>query len=146
MQDVDFLGDQCNAERPVPMEPQEILSEYKGVLSSLGVRRILVGKIVNLLREDAVIRSENNLSPDPDNNAFCASAEQGRAAFIVTLNKKHFPDWNLTAEVISPGDPIPTTRQACSSGASDEVAGSRRPCTSCVRVWVFLVQSGILDH
>jgi chaperonin GroEL (HSP60 family) len=32
-----------------------------------------------------------NLSSDPDDNAFCACAEQGRAAFIATLNKKHFP-------------------------------------------------------
>ena len=92
------------------------------------------------------IRSEDNLSPDPDDNAFCACAEQGRAAFIATLNKKHFPQENLTAKVISPGDPIPTTRRGRSSRASDGAAGSIRPCTSCVRVWVFLVQSGILDH
>ena len=30
---------------------EEILSEYKGVLSRLGVRRNLVGEIINLLRE-----------------------------------------------------------------------------------------------
>jgi len=93
---------------------EEILSEYKGVLSQLGVRRNLVGEIINLLREEAefvTIRSEDKLSPDPDDNAFCACAEQGRAAFIATLNKKHFPQKNLTAKVISPGDPIPTTRR-----------------------------------
>ena len=73
---------------------EEILSEYKGVLSRLGVRRDLVGEIINLLREEAefvTIRNEDNLSPDPDDNVFCACAEQGRASFIATLNKKHFP-------------------------------------------------------
>ena len=97
---------------------EEILSEYKGVLSRLGVRRNLVGEIINLLREEAefvILRSEDNLSPDPDDNVFCACAEQGRA-FIATLNKKHFPQKNLTAKVISPGDPIPTTRRSRSSG------------------------------
>lgn len=98
---------------------EDILSEYKGVLSKLGVRRNLVGEIINLLREEAefvTVRNEGNLSPDPDDNLFCACAEQGRAAFIATLNKKHFPQRNLTAKVISPGEPIPTTRRGRSSG------------------------------
>ena len=45
---------------------EEILSEYKGVLGKLGVRRHLGGEIINLLREEAervTIRSEDNLSP-----------------------------------------------------------------------------------
>jgi predicted nucleic acid-binding protein len=99
---------------------EEILSEYKGVLGRLGVRRNLVGEIVNLLREEAefvTIRSEDDLSPDPDDNVFCACADQGRASFIATLNKKHFPQKNLTAKVISPGDTIPTTRRGRSSGS-----------------------------
>lgn len=94
---------------------EEILSEYKGVLARLGVRRSLVGEIINLLREEAelvTVGSEENLSPDPGDNAFCACAEQGGAAFIATLNKKHFPQKNLNAKVISPGDPIPTTRRS----------------------------------
>jgi predicted nucleic acid-binding protein len=93
---------------------EEILSEYKGVLRGLGVRRNLVGEIINLLREEAefvTIRGGGNLSPDPDDNVFCACAEQGSASFIATLNRKHFPQENLTARVISPGDPIPTTRR-----------------------------------
>jgi hypothetical protein len=57
---------------------EEILSEHKGVPGKLGVRRHLVGEIINLLREEAefvTIRSEDNLSPDPDDNVFCACAE-----------------------------------------------------------------------
>ena len=93
---------------------EDILAEYKEILGRLGVRRGLVGEIINLLREEAElisVRTEENLSPDPDDNAFCACAEQGRAAFIATLNKRHFPQAKLKARVISPGEPIPTTRR-----------------------------------
>lgn len=89
---------------------EEILSEYKAVLTRLGVRRNLVGEIINLLREEAefvTLRAQLAISPDADDNAFCACAEQGQAAFIATLNRKHFPQRRLTATVISPGDPIP---------------------------------------
>jgi putative PIN family toxin of toxin-antitoxin system len=91
---------------------EEILSEYKAVLTRLGVRRPLVGEIINLLREEAEfvdVREESDVSPDPDDNAFCACAEQGRAAFLVTLNPKDFPQNKLLARVISPLDPILTT-------------------------------------
>jgi predicted nucleic acid-binding protein len=109
-----FLRDWIEAATFTWLVTEEILSEYKGVLSRLGVRRSLVGEIINRVREEAefvILRSEGNLSPDPHDNVFCACAEQGRAAFIVTLNTKHFPQRNLTAKVISPGDPIPTTRR-----------------------------------
>jgi predicted nucleic acid-binding protein len=115
---VSFIRDWIEVGTFTWLVTEEILSEYKGVLSRLGVRRDLVGEIINLLREEAVfviIRNEDNLSPDPDDNVFCACAEQGRASFIATLNKKHFPQMNLTAKVISPGDPIPTTRRGRSS-------------------------------
>lgn len=93
---------------------EDILSEYKGVLTRLGVRRNLVGEIINLLREEAEfvdVRAASDLSPDPNDNVFCACAEQGHAAFIATLNRKDFPQKELVSKVISPGDPIPTTRQ-----------------------------------
>lgn len=93
----------------------EILSEDKAaVLTRLGVRRSLVGEIINLLREEAkfaYVREESQVSPDPSDNVFCSCAEQGRAAFIVTLNRKHFPQKRLVAKVIAPGDPLPTTRR-----------------------------------
>lgn len=94
---------------------EDILAEYKEVLRRLGVRRNLIGEIINLLREEAEfvdVRVAADVSPDPGDNAFCACAEQGRAAFITTLNRKDFPQKKLSAKVISPGDPIPTTRRA----------------------------------
>ena len=93
---------------------EDILAEYKEVLRRLGVRRNLIGEIINLLRGEAEfvdVRGAADVSPDPDDNAFCACAEQGRAAFIATLNRKDFPQKKLSARVISPGDPIPTTRR-----------------------------------
>lgn len=98
---------------------EDIISEYKEVLTRLGVRRNLVGEVINLLREEAEfvdVRITRDASPDPDDNAFCACAEQARAAFIATLNPKDFPQRKLRAKVISPGDPIPTTRRRDRSG------------------------------
>lgn len=99
---------------------EDIISEYKEVLTGLGVRRNLVGEVINLLREEAEIvdvRTTSDASPDPDDNSFCACAEQGRAAFIATLNPKDFPQRKLRAKVISPGDPVPTTRRRDRSGS-----------------------------
>ena len=93
---------------------EDIISEHKEVLTRLGVRRNLVGEVINLLREEAEfvdVRITGDASPDPDDNPFCACAEQGRAAFIATSNPKDFPQRKLRAKVISPADPIPTTRK-----------------------------------
>ena len=110
-----FLRDWLEHGTFVWLVTEEVLTEYKGVLTRLGVRRHLVGEIVNLLREEAEfvdVRDESDVSPDPNDNAICACAEQGGAAFIVTLNTKDFPQKKLVAKVISPGDPFPTTRRA----------------------------------
>lgn len=110
-----FLRDWLEHGTFVWLVTEEVLTEYKEVLTRLGVRRHLVGEIVNLLREEAEfvdVRKESDVSPDPNDNAICACAEQGGAAFIVTLNRKDFPQKKLVAKVISPGDPFPTTRRA----------------------------------
>jgi predicted nucleic acid-binding protein len=92
---------------------EEILTEYKEVLRRLGVRRPLIGRIINLLREEAELVQPalaGGLSPDPADDPFCACAESGRASFISTLNPKHFPQAKLKAKVIRPGDPLPAAR------------------------------------
>jgi hypothetical protein len=68
---------------------------------------------LNLLAESAELvtgGSSRGLSPDPGDEPFCASAESGRADFIVTLNPSDFPQDRLSAKVIAPGDPLPGGR------------------------------------
>ena len=91
---------------------EEILAEYKAVLSGLRVRPRVIGALINRLREEAVlveVGSTPDVSTDPGDDPFCACAEAGDGAFIVTLNPKDFPQRKLRARVISPADPLPTT-------------------------------------
>jgi putative PIN family toxin of toxin-antitoxin system len=84
---------------------EEILEEYKHVLKRRRVRGSLIGQVINLIRERAELietTSQQELSPDPKDNCFCACAEQGRGDFIVTLNPKDFPQERLRARVFSP--------------------------------------------
>ena len=63
------------------------MAEYKYVLKRLGVRRALIGNVVNLLREEAElidVSVTTEISPDPADKAFCACAEIGNAS-----SKKH---------------------------------------------------------
>lgn len=108
----DLLRDWIEKNTFIWLISDEILLEYKRILARLGVRRTLIGKVINLLREEAeyvVVSAVPNISPDPDDDPFCACAERGRADFIVTLNPKDFPQESLSAHVIRPGDRIPTT-------------------------------------
>ena len=107
-----LLRDWIEGDTFVWLVSDEILLEYKRILGRLGVRRPLIGKIINLLREEAELVPASalpNISPDPGDDPFCACAEIGRADFIVTLNPKDFPQTLLSAHVIVPGENIPTT-------------------------------------
>lgn len=91
----------------------DIIAEYKAVLARLHVRPQLIGRIINLLREEAEeidVPTVQEVSPDPGDDPICACAEHGRADFIATLNKKDFPQRRLRARVITPGQPLPTRR------------------------------------
>ncbi len=108
----EVLRDWIEGDTFVWLVSDEILLEYKRVLGRLGVRRALIGKIVNLLREQAELVPASfrpNISPDPGDDPFCGCAVAGRADFIVTLNPKDFPQSLLAAHVIKPGERIPTT-------------------------------------
>jgi predicted nucleic acid-binding protein len=91
----------------------DVVAEYKAVLTRLGVRPQVVGRIINLLREEAEeihVPRIVEVSPDPGDDPVCACAEHGRADFIATLNKKDFPQRRLSARVITPDQPPPTRR------------------------------------
>ncbi len=107
-----LLRDWTERDTFVWLVTDEILVEYKQILARLGVRRPLIGKVINLLREEAefvAVSALPEISPDPEDDPFCACAETGRADFIVTLNPKDFPQSLLSAHVIGPGQSIPTT-------------------------------------
>jgi predicted nucleic acid-binding protein len=91
---------------------EEILDEYKIVLARRGVRPRLIAATISHIRaeaEEVPASTGHDISPDPFDEPFCVCAEAGNADFIVTLNPKDFPQHRLSAHVIDPGDPIPTT-------------------------------------
>ena len=74
---------------------------------TIGVRSNLIGTVVNLIRERAehvTVRGSVQISPDPQNDPFCLGSAEGNADFLVTLNPKDFPQEQLKAKVMSPGD------------------------------------------
>jgi predicted nucleic acid-binding protein len=84
---------------------EDILDEYKEILSRLQVRPALIGRIINSIRERAEhieVPSSFEISPDPTDNPFCSCAETGKADFIVTLNPKDLPEDRLKAAVLTP--------------------------------------------
>ena len=90
-----------------------VLDEYVQVLRRCGVRRSVIGTVVNLLREEAelvVPTHAIDAQPDPDDAPFWECAEVGDADFIVTLNKRDFPQSRLKARVVEPGEPLPSSR------------------------------------
>jgi hypothetical protein len=72
----------------------EILLEYKRILARLGVRRPLIGKILNLLREEAELVPASvlpNISPDPGDDPFCALRWNWPGRFQSGAEPKRFP-------------------------------------------------------
>ena len=94
---------------------EDIVAEYKAILRHLGVRRRVIGTLINLVREEAevvqVSRSAE-ISPDPGDNPFCDCAVEGRADYIFTLNPADFPQEKLRARVIVPGSSLAERRMA----------------------------------
>jgi predicted nucleic acid-binding protein len=93
---------------------EDILEEYTAVLAELRVRPAIVGRLVNLLREQAEWiepRRTVEADPDPGDSPFWTCADAGDADFVVTLNRRDFPQARLRARVIGPGDPLPSARR-----------------------------------
>ena len=92
---------------------EEIVDEYKEILKRFNVRPVVIGRFINLLREEGVsvrIRKSKSISPDPTDDPFCACAERGNASFLVTLNPRDFPQQRLAAKVIRPGEELPPSK------------------------------------
>jgi predicted nucleic acid-binding protein len=92
----------------------EILEEYAVVLAALRVRPAVIGRVVNLLREEAEWiepRRTVEADTDPDDSAFWTCADAADADFVVTLNRRDFPQARLRARVIGPADSLPSSRR-----------------------------------
>ena len=71
-----LLRDWIERDTFVWLVSDEILLEYKHVLTRLGVRRPLIGKVINLIREEAEFVPASalpNISPDPETIPFVAA-------------------------------------------------------------------------
>ena len=92
----------------------EILEEYAAVLAALRVRPSVIGRVINLLREEAEWiepRRTVEADPDPGDSAFWTCADAAGADFVVTLNRRDFPQARLKARVIAPDDSFPSARR-----------------------------------
>jgi predicted nucleic acid-binding protein len=106
-----LLRDWCESPIFVWLVTDEILEEYLEVLSRLNVRG--AAKIVRLICEEAEyvhVTTRVNGLPHEEDAHFAECAESGHADFLVTLNKRHFPQDRLSARVIAPTDPLPRQR------------------------------------
>ena len=107
----------------------DIIDEYREVMARLHVSHATIGRILNLLDEEAERVSASvstTISPDPDDEPFCACAEAGDADFLVTLNPRDFPQEQLRSRVIAPGDPLPTRRRSVPGRNRHTGRGGRR--------------------
>jgi putative PIN family toxin of toxin-antitoxin system len=87
------------------MASEPILAEYEGVLlrPKFGIRPSLVERSIRMLRAEAVIKRPMHklaVTRDPDDNRFLECAVSSGADYLVTGNKRHFPQrWRQTLVV-----------------------------------------------
>lgn len=83
-----------------------ILEEYAEVLSrpELGIRRGLRLQLLQLLKNRCYWVAPSRrltVAKDPDDNIFVECAEAGRADYLITGNKKHFPPFWKSTKIIT---------------------------------------------
>jgi putative PIN family toxin of toxin-antitoxin system len=88
--------DLVEANRIVPCVTAAILDEYAEVMSrrKLGFSQVKVDALLAGIREKGlifVLNSSPRMSPDPDDDQFIACAMAADADFIVTGNRRHYP-------------------------------------------------------
>ena len=122
-----LLRDWCESPTFVWLVTDEILAEYVEVLTRLNVRG--AAKIVRLIGEEAEhvqVTAQLGGLPHEEDAHLAECAESGHADFLVTLNKKHFPQDRLSARVIAPTDRLPRQRAVRRRRATRLVAQSKK--------------------
>ena len=84
----------------------DILEEYERVLHrpQLELSDARLGEVLDLLKSRAVLVTPARriqVTPDPDDNIFLECAEEGRADYLVTGNKRHFPRFWKSTKIIN---------------------------------------------
>jgi putative PIN family toxin of toxin-antitoxin system len=85
---------------------RDILEEYERVLHrpQLKLPDSRVGKLLDLLKRRAVLVTPSRrlqVTPDPDDNIFLECAEEARADYLVTGNKRHFPRFWKSTKIVN---------------------------------------------
>jgi len=96
---------------------EQIFNEYNEVIrrQKFGLNEDTINTALSLILEIADIvlpEKEFNVLPDPDDNRFLECAVEGRADFLVTGNRKHFPFSEFyEVKIVSPSELIKILRQ-----------------------------------
>lgn len=86
---------------------EEIIAEYRDVLSraELKIRKDLRQQLLQLIQNHAHLLKPSRalqVTSDPDDNKFLECVDAGRADYLVTGNRKHFPTfWKKTKVITS---------------------------------------------
>lgn len=111
---VDFVLAEVAARRAEWLVSQEILREYREKLLLPRIRNKYplfarhAERLLTMLAS-ATVRVTGDMSvtdhaPDPDDAPFVAAAEAGKADYLVTGNRKHFPERIGRTRVVSPAE------------------------------------------
>lgn len=122
-----LLRDWCESPTFIWLVTEEILEEYVEVMTRLNVRG--AARIARLIGEEAEtvqVTARIGGLPHAGDAHFAECAESGRADFLVTLNRKHFPQDRLSAKVIAPTDPLPRQRSVRTRRATRLVAQRKK--------------------
>jgi putative PIN family toxin of toxin-antitoxin system len=84
----------------------DIMDEYERVLSKpqLKLSPSRIGEVMRLLRSRAVLvrpSQQLQVTPDPDDNVFLECADEARADYLVTGNKRHFRRFWKSTKIVN---------------------------------------------
>ena len=84
----------------------DILEEYERVLHrpQLKLSDSRLGEILDLLKSRTTLVDPSRriqVTPDPDDNIFLECAEEARADYLVTGNKRHFPRFWKSTKIVN---------------------------------------------
>jgi putative PIN family toxin of toxin-antitoxin system len=85
---------------------RDILEEYERVLRrpQFKLSDSRLGELLDLLRSRTVVVTPSRrlqVMPDPDDNIFLECAEEARADYLVSGNKRHFPRFWKSTKIVS---------------------------------------------